>query len=235
MSAEAEASKPPAVPRRSFWRIANFCLGLIGLLLGSAVVAPQLLAFPYHADVGTTRVYAETPLDPAMVRTVLARADARLATSPLHDGPVGTRVFLTDGGWRWRLLALTNGESLGFTRPASDIVSGAVILNRSDVARDSVTTAFGTRALSDIIAHERTHIMVRRHLGPIDGLLLPAWIGEGYADHVAGSSTLSGDQAAQLRRDRRQPRALFYYDSRRRVEAVLAANGGDVEALLRMR
>lgn len=227
-------SKPRAVPGRSAWRIANVCLGLIGLLLGSVVVAPQLLAFPYHADVGSTRVYAETPLDLAAVRTALGRADARVATSPLQDGPVGTRVFLTDGGWRWRLLALTSGSSLGFTRPTSDVVSDAVILNRSDVARDSVTTAFGTRALSDIIAHERTHIMVRRHLGPIDGLLLPGWISEGYADHVAGSSTLSAVQAAQLRREGRQPRALFYFDARRRVEAVLERNGGDVDALLQM-
>lgn len=234
MSATADESAPRAVPGRAFWRIANFCLGLIGLLLGSAVVAPQLLAFPYHANIGATRVYAEAPLDLAAVRTVLARADARVAASPLHDGPVGTRLFLTDGGWRWRLLALTSGESLGFTRPVSDLVSDAVILNRSDVARDSVTTAFGTRALSDIIAHERTHIMVRRHLGLIDGLLLPAWIGEGYADHVAGSSTLSEAQAARLRAEGIGHPALFYYDSRRRVEAVLAANGGDIEALLRM-
>lgn len=233
MSAKTDGSKRRAVPGKAFWRIANFCLGLIGLLLGSAVVAPQLLAFPYHADVGATRVYAERPLDPAAVRTVLARADARLATSPLFDGPVGTRVFLTDGGWRWRLLALTSGESLGFTRPASDMISDAVILNRSDIARDSVTTLFGTRALSDIIAHERTHIMVRRHLGPIDGLLLPGWISEGYADHVAGSSTLSATGAARLRSQGRSPVALFYFDSRKKVEAELVTNGGDVDALLR--
>jgi hypothetical protein len=233
MSAKTDGSKRRAVPGKAFWRIANFCLGLIGLLLGSAVVAPQLLAFPYHADVGATRVYAEAPLDPAAVRTVLARADARLATSPLFDRPVGTRVFLTDGGWRWRVLALASGSALGLTRPWSDMVSDAVILNRSDIGKDRISTPFGTRSLSGVIAHERTHIMVRRHLGPIDGLLLPRWINEGYADHVAGESTLSAAEAARLRSEGRSPVALFYFDSRKRVEAELAANGGDVEALLR--
>ena len=225
-------SKPRAGPGRNVWRIANFCLGLIGLLLGSVVVAPQLLAFPYHADVGTTRVYAEAPLDLAAVRAVLARADARVATSPLQDGPTGTRVFLTDGGWRWRMLALTSGSSLGFTRPVSDVVSDALILNRSDVARDRIGTAFGGRSLSGVIAHERTHIMVRRHLGLIDGILMPRWINEGYADHVAGESSLSAERVAELRARGSDHPAIFYLESRLRVEAELARNGGDVEALL---
>ncbi len=226
-------SQPRAVPGRAFWRIANFCLGLIGLLLGSAVVAPQLLAFPYQAQVGSTRVYAEAPLDLATLRPVLARADARVATSPLHDGPVGTRVFLTDGGWRWPVLALTTSCAVGFTRLWSDIVSDAVILNRSDLARDRVSSRYGTRSISGVIAHERTHIMVRRHLGLVAGIRLPRWISEGYADHVAGESTLSAERVAELRADGSDHPAIFYYDARRRVEAVLAANGGDVDALLR--
>jgi hypothetical protein len=164
---------------------------------------------------------------------VLARADARLATSPLFDAPVGTRVFLTDGGWRWRLLALTSSNSLGFTRPASDLVSDAVILNRSDIARNRISTAYGFRSLSGVIAHERSHIMVRRYLGLVAGVQLPRWISEGYADHVAGESTLSAEQVARLRLEGKRPTAIFYYDARRRVEATLAANGGDVDALLR--
>lgn len=214
------------------WRLFTVALGIIGLYLASVVVAPQLLAFPYQAQVGTTRVYAEAPIDPRAVHRVLARADARLATSPLYHGPVGTRVFLTDGGWRWRILAMSIGDSLGFTRPASDLVSDAVILNSSDIARDRVPTAYGGRSLSGVIAHERTHIMVRRHVGHIRGLMLPAWISEGYADHVGGESTLSAAQAAALVARGRHDRPLFYYQARQRVEAVLAANGGDVDALL---
>jgi hypothetical protein len=211
----------------------NWTFGIIGLLLGSVICAPQLLAFPHHADIGETRVYAEAPVDVAALRRVLARADARLATSPLYRDPVGTRVFLTDGGWRWRLLALTSGGALGFTRPGSDLVSDAVILNRSDVTRDRITTAFGSRSLSGVIAHERTHIMVRRHLGMVAGVSLPRWISEGYADHVAGESTLSDAEAARLRAAGADHPAIFYHEARQRVAAALAANGGDAEALLR--
>lgn len=232
MSGASDAADGRRNRSKRMWRLVNYTFALIGLLLGSVVVAPQLLAFPHVADIGGSRVYAERPIDRAAMTRVLARADARLATSPLVDGPVGTRVFLTDGGWRWRVLALTSGSALGLTRPWSDMVSDAVILNRSDVGGDRIATAFGGRSLSGVIAHERTHIMVRRHLGPIDGILLPRWISEGYADHVSGESTLSADRVARLRAEGSNHPAIFYYDSRRRVEAELARNGGDIDALL---
>ena len=229
----SEARAPGRDRRRTILRTVNWAFGLVGLLLGSVVVAPQLLAFPHVTDVAGTRVYAEAPIDRATIAQVLALADARLATSPLYREPVGTRVFLTDGGWRWRVLALTTSGAVGFTRPWSDIVSDAVILNRSDLARDRVSSRYGTRSISGVIAHERTHIMVRRHLGLVAGIRLPRWISKGYADHVAGESTLSAERVAELRADGSDHPAIFYYDARRRVEAALAANGGDVDALLR--
>jgi hypothetical protein len=215
------------------WRWANRVIGIVGLLFGCCVAAPQLLAFPYYADIGETRVYSETPLNLKSLRPVVARADARLATSPIFVKPVGTRIFLTNGGWRWRLLALTTGDAVGLTRPVSDLVSGAVILNRSDIRRDTVSGRYGTRSLSGVIAHERTHIMVRQHLGLVAGIRLPRWISEGYADHVAGESALSAEQVARIRADGSNHPALFYYEARQRVEAQLAVNGGDVETLLR--
>jgi hypothetical protein len=221
--------------RRPMWRWLNMVFGVFGVLLASAVCAPQLLAFPYHVDVGSTRVYAEAPLDVASLRPVLARADTLLATSPIYWEPVGTRIFLTNGGWRWRVLALTSHDTLAFTRPSSDLVSDAVIIHQGNVLRDEVSTPFGTRSLSGIIAHERTHIMVRRHMGLIASIRIPGWINEGYADYIASESTLSPAQAADLAARSEGGRASFYYAARRRVEAALSANGGDVDALLRDR
>lgn len=233
MSAKADATGVRRGPTRRTWRLVNCGLALIGLLLGSVIVAPQLLAFPHVAEIGGSRIYAERPIDREATTRMLTRADARLATSPLFDAPVGKRVFLTDGGWRWHVLAMTSGGALGLTRPWSDIVSDAVILNRSDVVGDRMMGGSG-RSLSSVVAHERTHVMVRRHLGLIDGIRLPRWIREGYADHVAGESTLGAAEVAALRaRDEDHP-AIFYYEARRRVETALAANGGDVEALLQM-
>lgn len=222
-------------PKRKIgpWGRANRVIGAVGLLFGSVIAAPQLLAFPYYADIGETRVYSETPLTLASLRPVLARAEARVATSPIFEETVGTRIFLTNGGWRWRLLSLMSSGAVGLTRPWSDLVSDAVILNRSDVRRDTASGRYGTRSLSGVIAHERTHIMVRQHLGLVAGIRLPRWISEGYADHVAGESTLSAARAARLRAEDSDHPGLFYYEARQRVEAELAANGSDVEALLR--
>jgi hypothetical protein len=219
--------------KRTFrpWRLINGIFAIIGFLVASIICAPQLLAFPHHADIGETRVYSEAPLNVAAMRTVLARADARLATSPIYREPVGTRVFLTEGGWRWRVLALTAGDSVGFTRPWSDLISGAVILNRSDVASDTTNSI---RSLSGTIAHERTHIMVRRHLGLMAGIALPNWISEGYADHVAGEPDVNHPAIARLRAVQPDHLVFFYIAARRRVEAALAANGGSVDALLSM-
>jgi hypothetical protein len=216
--------------RRPIWRWVNRAFGLFGLLFASVICAPQLLAFPHQTQIGATRVYSEAPLDVAAMRPVLARADRLLAASPLYRAPAGTRVFLTNGGWRWRVLALTAGDSLGFTRPWSDLVSDAVIMNRSDVAGDATSSV---RSLSGTIAHERTHIMVRRHLGLIDGLRLPTWISEGYADHVAGEPDVGDPDLARWRVARPDHPVFFYIEARQRVERVLRANGGDVEALLR--
>ena len=222
---------------RPIWTI-NTLLGVVGLFLASCIMAPQLLAFPYVERIGASTLYAERPIDRQAAARVLARADARLRTSPLYTAPVGTRVFLTSGGWRWRVLSVGSGTSFGLTRPVSDLVSDAVILNHGSLAHDRFWNGkrIGTRrTLSGVIAHERTHVMVRRHLGLVDDIGLPRWISEGYADHVAGESTLRAEDVARLRAQGRSHMAIFYYESRQRVEAALKANGRDVDALLHMR
>ena len=79
-------------------------LGLLAALWGSALAAPQLLAFSYRAEIGSTTVYSEAPLRAGEMRAVLERAE-RLARRTGISDPAGTRLFLTDGGWRWSLLA----------------------------------------------------------------------------------------------------------------------------------
>ncbi|MEQ1724878.1 MAG: hypothetical protein ABL882_03005 [Sphingopyxis sp.] len=213
----------------------GYAAAVIGMLFASCLAAPQLLAFPHVATIGTTRVYAEAPIDEARMAAILHAADARLAASPLYDEPVGTRVFLTDGGWRWRVLALNTSGAFAFTRSYSSIVSDAVIIGRHSITQNQAynsRTIGGVRRLSDIIAHERTHIMMERELGWLADKWLPRWKREGYADYVAGSSSLSAGDVARLRAEGADHPAILYYEGRRRVAAALAANGGDVRALL---
>jgi hypothetical protein len=160
------------------WIVAIFLL-----LVVAVVYAPQLLAFPYKQRIGTVTVYAERPIDPR-IDSELARAEGLLRASPIYTGPLGRSLFLTNGGWRWRLLVIQSPGAFAFRRP----FSAAIVINRSDVAADRVTNGRaigGTRTLSGVIAHETTHIMIANHLGEIRSALLPTWQQEGYADHVA--------------------------------------------------
>ena len=92
------------------------------LLLAVAVVhAPQLLAFPYEQRIGTVTVYAERPIDPR-IGSELARAEGLLRASPIYTGSLDRSLFLTDGGWRWRFLAIQSPDACAFRRPFSSAI-----------------------------------------------------------------------------------------------------------------
>ena len=220
----------------AFFKYITIVSFIMAVFAGSAIAAPQLLVFKHMEKISHTTVYSEIPIDRAAMLSILAKADQRVQSSPLYAGPVGTRIFMTNGGWRWRLLSLNNTAAVGMTRLSSDLVSDAVLINNPDLKADSVSNGRkigGMRSLSGVIAHERTHIMVRKFLGPLANFMLPQWKAEGYADYVAGDGSLTGEQVAQLRREGKWDPAIPYYDGRVRVAKILASNGNDVAALLK--
>lgn len=210
-------------------RLAGWLLVFGAVLTVSVSLAPGLLAWPYQAKRGDTRIYSETVIPPQIDR-VLARSDALLARSPIHRaGP--RAIFLTDGGWRWDVLALTSRGAFALRRPFRD----AIVINASDVAADRVENGAavgGTRSLSGVIAHETTHIDVAHRYGELRAAMLPTWKSEGYADHVAGASSLGDADYRRLAAARARTPAMAYYEARRRVDAELARNGNDVDALM---
>ena len=211
----------------------SFALGLPLALWVSALAAPQLLAFPHHAEIGTTRVYSETPFHADDMRRILERSDALTARTGRSD-LAGTRVFLTDGGWRWKILALTSRGAFAYTRPISTIVSDAVVVNRTNPAIDMAFNGRpigGTRKLSGVIAHERTHIWTGRALGLVRNALLPNWQREGYADYIAQETSLTAAEYARLKRSGTAHPAIPYYEGRQRIEAMAKTEGGTIAAM----
>ncbi|WP_116090258.1 hypothetical protein [Sphingomonas crusticola] len=192
----------------------------IATLAGVIAYAPQVLGFPYEARFGQTVVRSERPL-PADFGAILDEADALAARSPLYTGPVARLIFLTSGGWRWRLVALQQSGAVAFRRPLRNLI----VVNDADPAADRARNhraIGGIRTLHDVLAHETTHILITDHFGLARAIAFPHWKVEGYADHVAGASSVDDAQARQLRaKDPRDP-GLAYYDARRRVEAALA-------------
>jgi len=104
---------------------------LVSLALVVPILAPQALAFPYHARIGADEVWNEAPLPTPALRAMLARKNALVATSPLAQMPEGRHIFLTQGRWRWRWLAAGSSDALGLTRAMNE----AIIINRGDQSR----------------------------------------------------------------------------------------------------
>lgn len=214
-------------------KLTLFSTGLLAAT-GSSLAAPQVLAFPYHRSIGATSVYSETVIDVPAMTKALARAEALRAASNLGLPPSGKRIFLTNGGWRWHLLALQNSGSYALTRPISDFVSDAVIVNRRAFAEDALWSegqTDGQRTLSGTIAHEQAHIAVRRTVGLVRSLTAPEWLNEGVADFVAQESRLTAAQVEHLKSKGQSHRAIVYFEGRRRVAAALAANGHSLTKL----
>lgn len=195
----------------------------------SAVHAPEQLNFPYSRQIGSHHVFAEAPITPAIV-DILARADQRVQMSAITLTGMGSRIFLTNGGWRWRVLAGPSVSAFAISRPYSEVL----IVNRSDTGLDRVFNGRpigGVRPLSQVIAHEMAHGLLRRHFGLAKARAAPAWKVEGYCDYVAGGGSLNDADAARLISGHIAHPALAYYLGRRRVASILARNGGSVDAL----
>ncbi len=190
---------------------------------------PEALAFPYKRQVGDLTVRAEQPIPDAIV-PVAARAERLRHASAIDEPGFGKRVFLTDGGWRWRWLTLTSSGAFGLTRA----LSGAIVINKSDITHDRVfdgQAVGGTRSLSSVLAHEQTHGLIRARYGPLADARYPAWLREGYCDVVAGGGSLGDGEAEALLRAGTAHPAVMYWRGRRRAAAFLRAHHGSVDAL----
>jgi len=76
-----------------------------------------------------------------------------------------------------------------------------VFINKSDLAKDLVfrdAPANAERSLSGVISHETTHLLIRKRFGYWRNLTMPSWKKEGYAEYVAGGSTLSDETGVKL-------------------------------------
>lgn len=209
---------------------AGLMFGALVFWLASPLYAPQLLAFPYRTETPIGIVWSEAPPDKAMLAELATTVSARMATTPFADTAETRPIFLTEGGWRWRWLSATSYSAFAVTRP----VTRAVVLNRTDTSTGEVRngrSVGGVRSAGSVIAHEFTHGLIRRRYGIFAAGFLPQWKVEGYCDHVAGESSLTAAQVAELKAAGQDHPAIVYFEGRQRVEATLARNGGSVDAL----
>lgn len=185
------------------------------LLLTAAFILllsfPQLL-FAHQTTYKNFRVYSREPLDQS-IHAVLDKAEARLATSPLNDDGVKPKVFLTNSYSLYRGLSLNIGWN-SFGKGYALLPTSNVFINKSDLARDMVFRDSATnnvRSLSGVIAHEVTHLLIRRRYGYWRNVMMPAWKKEGYAEYVAGATTLSYEDGVKMWKSNPQDGTGYQY------------------------
>lgn len=202
----------------------------LAVVVSLPIAAPQLLAFPYSAQIAGHRVRSVEPISSSIVAAV-AEADRKVARSGLGRArPSNQPIYLTGGSWRWRWLSAPDGGTIALTRAVNE----AIIVNRLDQTGQFVRngrTLGRQRSLDGVIAHEMTHGSIRAHFGLMADLRYTQRLREGYCDYVAGGGTLSDAEAEALRRSGIAHPALPYWEGRKQVEATLARPGQTVDSL----
>lgn len=203
----------------------NWIVSVAAVLLALPLFAPQVLAFPYSAQVGAHRVHADMVITPQIVAAV-ELADSKVAQGPLANArPSDQSLFITDGGWRWHWLSLGAARALGVTRALSE----NPVINRTDPRATTVHNGLavgGERPLDEVIAHEMTHGSIRSHFGLLADFTHDRLLTEGFGDYVAQGGTLSDAEAHGMMARGEDHPALIYWQGRKRIEALMAPSSG---------
>jgi hypothetical protein len=158
---------------------------------------PQVL-FAHELSYRNLTIYSREPLDKS-IYDVLDRVESRLAASEINED-VKPRIFLTNGFDTYALLSLYIGSN-SFGKSYAALPTDNVFINKTDTAKDLVfrsAPANNARSLSGVIAHEITHLWMRKRFGYWRNIAIPSWKKEGYAEYVAGGSTLDYETGRRM-------------------------------------
>ena len=182
-----------AKARSKPYRVLRYLIASSGLAYIFLLSFPQAL-FAFETSHNSFRVYSREPLDPN-IHAVLDSVEAKLSASGIDDAGLEPRIFLCNSHGLYAFLSLYVG-STSFAKGYLALPGDNVFVNRSDAPHDLVFRAArlkDERSLSGVIAHEVTHLLVRKKLGYLKNLMLPAWKQEGYSEYVAGGTLLTAE------------------------------------------
>ena len=159
---------------------------------------PQVL-FAHEISYRNLTVYSREPID-KNIYAVLDKVDSKLAASELNNKQIRPRIFIANSHGFYALTSLyVGGNSFGKGFPL--LPTSNVFINKSDIEKDLVSRRAvenNERSLSGVIAHEVTHLFIRKKFGYWQNLRMPEWKKEGYAEYVAGGSTLPYEMGVQM-------------------------------------
>ena len=187
-----------AKAKNKAYRIISNTILLLGIALVLLLSFPQIL-FAHEVSYKNFKIYSREPVD-QNVYAVMDKVEARLAASPLNNAEVKPKVFLVNSFSLYQGLSLYIGAN-SFGKGYAMLPNSNVFINKSNLAKDLVyrnSPANNERSLSGVVAHEVTHLLIRKRYGYIRNLTMPTWKKEGYAEYVAGGSTLSYQDGVKM-------------------------------------
>lgn len=169
--------------------IRNLIISLVAAYL-LLLSFPQVL-FAHEVSYKNFTVHSREPLDQNLY-AVLDKVETRLSASAINNEEVNPQIFHINSHGLYKLMSLyLGGNSFGKGFPM--LPTNNVFINKSELAADLVfrnAPADNERSLSGVIAHETTHLLIRKRFGYWRNLIMPAWKKEGYSEYVAGGTTL---------------------------------------------
>jgi len=159
---------------------------------------PQVI-YSHQISYKNMTISSRGPVDDS-IRAVLDKVEVKLAASPLNNPEVRPRIVLTGNSRHYAMLSLYIGGN-SFGKGFAMLPIQNVFINRADPGNDLVfrnAKENNQRSLSGVIAHEITHLLIRKRYGYWRNLMMSAWKKEGYAEYVGGGSTLSFETGIKL-------------------------------------
>jgi len=156
---------------------------------------PQYL-FAHEITHQNVKIYSREPFD-EHINKVLDDAEVKLSRSTIYDREVSRRVFLTNSHGLYAFLSNKAYRSFANSLPFIN----NIIINKSNVADDLVflnRPQHNKRSLSGVIAHEVTHLFIRKKVGVVRASLMPTWKNEGYCEYVAGDTAITYEEGVKL-------------------------------------
>jgi hypothetical protein len=177
-------------------------LGLAAVVLFGAysalLCAPQPF-FAYSVRAGNITVYSDRSLPDGATQNVLRSSLERLAKCPLYAAHPAASVFICNSRWR-EALFFNKHYGVGGVSPypftTNVFLREAAFVENRLISRRGVAVA-PPRTLDYFIAHELTHELTGRMVGPWRFYLMPQWIREGYADYIGKGDSFRYEEARQ--------------------------------------
>ena len=168
-------------------RLARVALAGIGLFAGYSLMlcVPQPF-FAHSVRAGGIVVYSDRPLAEGAARNVLQLALGKLAKCPLYAMHPDASVYVCNSRWR-EALFFNKHYGVGGVSPypltTNVFLRGAAFEDNRLISRSGIPVP-GDRTLDYYVAHELTHELTGRLVGPLGFYKMPQWVREGYADYV---------------------------------------------------